>query len=265
MDAEKDARRGIQSIEVGGSLLQALVRAGAPMMLKDLARDAGMPPAKAHPYLVSFGKLGLVEQDAVTGQYRLGSFALQMGLTALHELDAVKIASDAATRLALDINQNVALAVWGNHGPTVVRIVECNRIVHINMRTGSVMSVLDSATGRVFAAWLPAELTRAVIESELAHKPPGQQPDLPAMLAEVRQHGMARAVGYPLPGINALSAPVFDSSGQLALVMTTLGPAAAFDPAWHGPLAQALAACAAATSRSLGYPGHSRLPGTASL
>lgn len=65
---------------------------------------------------------------------------------------------------------------------------------------------------------------------------------------------MARAVGYPLPGINALSAPVFDSSGQLALVMTTLGPAAAFDPAWDGTLARALAACAAATSRSLGYP-----------
>ena len=253
MDAEKDPRRGIQSIEVGGTLLHALVRAGAPMMLKDLARDAGMPPAKAHPYLVSFGKLGLVEQDSVTGLYRLGSFALQMGLTALHELDAVKIASDAATRLALDINQNVALAVWGNHGPTVVRIVECNRIVHINMRTGSVMSVLDSATGRVFAAWLPAELTRGVIDSELAHRPASQQPDLPAMLAEVRQHGMARAVGYPLPGINALSAPVWDSSGQLALAITTLGPAAAFDPAWSGELAGKLAACAASVSQQLGY------------
>jgi DNA-binding IclR family transcriptional regulator len=126
-------------------------------------------------------------------------------------------------------------------------------MVHINMRTGSVMSVLDSATGRVFAAWLPAELTRGVIDSELAHRPAGQQPDLPAMLAEVRQHGMARAVGYPLPGINALSAPVFDSSGQLAMVMTTLGPAADFDPAWGGVLAQQLAASAASVSRQLGY------------
>ena len=65
-------RRGIQSIEVGGSLLSALVREGKPMMLKDLAREAGMPVAKAHPYLVSFGKLGLVEQDALTGRYGLG-------------------------------------------------------------------------------------------------------------------------------------------------------------------------------------------------
>lgn len=44
--------RGIQSIEVGGQLLLALAHHGRPMALKDLARDAGMPPAKAHPYLV---------------------------------------------------------------------------------------------------------------------------------------------------------------------------------------------------------------------
>lgn len=257
MDAEKDARRGIQSIEVGGTLLQALVRAGTPMMLKDLARDAGMPPAKAHPYLVSFGKLGLVEQDAVTGQYRLGSFALQMGLTALHELDAVKIASDAATRLALDINQNVALAVWGNHGPTVVRIQECNRVVHINMRTGTVMSLLDSATGKVFAAYLPPRLTEEMIASEMAARQAGieEQAAFQSALQRVRERGMARAVGYPLPGINAFSVPVFDHAGQLALVMTTLGPAATFSSDWNGVIAQRLRSAAAEISAQIGYRG----------
>jgi hypothetical protein len=62
--------RGIQSIEVGGRLLQALARAGDPMMMRDLAREAGMTPAKAHPYLVSFSRLGLVERNDITiGQY----------------------------------------------------------------------------------------------------------------------------------------------------------------------------------------------------
>jgi|SRR5882757_10382537 len=41
--------RGILSIEVGGRLLEALARVGEPMMLRDLAREAGMTPAKAHP------------------------------------------------------------------------------------------------------------------------------------------------------------------------------------------------------------------------
>ena len=59
---EERGSRGIQSIEVGGQLLLALAHQGQPMALKDLARDAGMSPAKAHPYLVSFGKLGLIEQ-----------------------------------------------------------------------------------------------------------------------------------------------------------------------------------------------------------
>ena len=36
--------RGIQSIEVGGRLLEALARVGEPMMLRDLAREAGMTP-----------------------------------------------------------------------------------------------------------------------------------------------------------------------------------------------------------------------------
>ncbi|HEX8738897.1 MAG TPA: helix-turn-helix domain-containing protein, partial [Casimicrobiaceae bacterium] len=50
-------RRGIQSVETGGELLRSLTRHASSMMLKDLARDAGMAPAKAHPYLVSFAKL----------------------------------------------------------------------------------------------------------------------------------------------------------------------------------------------------------------
>ena len=65
-------QRGIQSVEVGGRLLQTLAHHGRPMALKDLAADAGMPAAKAHPYLVSFGHIGLVEQQRDSGRYALG-------------------------------------------------------------------------------------------------------------------------------------------------------------------------------------------------
>ena len=54
--SEKE-RRGIQSIEAGGQLLLALGSHGRPMPLRELAKAADMAPGKAHPYLVSFGKL----------------------------------------------------------------------------------------------------------------------------------------------------------------------------------------------------------------
>ena len=53
------AQRAIQSVEVGGRLLLALAEHLSPMTLKDLAARAGLPPSRAHPYLVSYGRLGL--------------------------------------------------------------------------------------------------------------------------------------------------------------------------------------------------------------
>ena len=144
--------RGIQSIEVGGELLRALARSGEPMMLRDLAREAGMAPAKAHPYLVSFSRIGLIEQDETTGRYEFGALALELGLISLRRLSAVRIATPRIAALANEINHAVSLAVWGTQGPTVVRLEEPSHPVHIVMRVGSVMAMLETATGREGAA-----------------------------------------------------------------------------------------------------------------
>ena len=254
------SQRGIQSIEVGGALLQALVDAGAPLPLRELARRAGMSSAKAHPYLVSYGKLGLIEQDPITAHYGLGPFALQLGLVSLQLLSPVRIAIPAITALGEAVDHTVALAVLGSHGPTIVYIHESRRPIHVNMRAGTVMSTVNTATGRVFSAFLPARIAQhhigrelkdpAVTAQESARRP---KAELDALLAEVRERGMARAVGQPIPGINALSAPVFDQTRGIVLAVTALGPAGSFDPAWNGPIAVKLRACAEAISLRLGF------------
>ena len=64
------ARAGIQSLEVGFALLDVLTQTPGPLMLRDLAARAGMSAAKAHRYLVSFQRLGLVVQDSRTASSR---------------------------------------------------------------------------------------------------------------------------------------------------------------------------------------------------
>ena len=108
-DADRGAQRGIQSIEVGGQLLRALVHHGRPMALKDLAREADMTAAKAHPYMVSFGRLGLIEQDRASGHYLLGPLALQLGLISLQQADPVHIATPLIAQLAQQTGHTVAL------------------------------------------------------------------------------------------------------------------------------------------------------------
>jgi DNA-binding IclR family transcriptional regulator len=154
-DRAERGQRAVQSVEVGGRLLLALAASRLPMSLKDLAAQAGLSASRAHPYLVSFGRLRLIEQDATSGHYALGQAALQLGLTCLVQLDALKVATPIAQQLADSSGLAVALAVWGNFGPTVVRMIDARQPLHVSMRAGTVMSILGTATGRAFAAWLP--------------------------------------------------------------------------------------------------------------
>lgn len=261
LSSEK-SRRGIQSIEIGGRLLTALVEEGGPMSLGDLARKAGMPSAKAHPYLVSFGSFGLIEQNPLTGRYELGPFALQLGLISLHLLDPVRIAIPMITQLASDIDQTIGLSVLGNQGPTIIYIAESSYPIHVNMRTGTVMSIQSTATGRVFAAFLPPRQVERMIEQEKrngiadAFGAPNLKADaLEQLLADVRKRGMARVQGEPIPGINALCAPVFEHTGAIRLGITAIGPAGSFDASWNGDISRQVLGCAQDISRRLGYDG----------
>ncbi len=256
-----DKQRGILSIETGFGLLHALVNATQPLPLGTLAAQAGMTSAKAHPYLVSFVRVGLVQQDQATGHYDLGPFALQMGLVSLQRLDTVRMALPHVSRLATQIGHTLGVAVLGSHGPTMIHITEASYPVHVNMRKGTVMSMMHTATGHVFAAWLPPKVARHYIEREASDAAvvtstqplyPDQQA-LEAHLAKVRDQGLAQALGNPLPGIDAISVPVFDHTGTVVMALTSLGPNTLFDAQADGPLAHALLACAAEISASLGY------------
>lgn len=251
-------RRGIQSIEVGGKILMALCADARPMALRDLARAASMPTGKVHPYLVSFAKIGLVAQDLVTGFYLLGPMAIQLGLVSLQTLNPIREATPIAEALASQTSHSVAIAVWGNLGPTVVRLVESSYPLHVNIRTGTVMSLANTATGRLFAAYLPSMLIERMMKDDyirlgpdIAHPlDPKQVEDL---LDEIRARGMSRSMNHPTPGINAFAAPVFDYSGNIVLAITLIGPSGTFDPSWDGAPAKAVRACATAISQRLGH------------
>lgn len=253
-------RAGIQSVEVGFALLDALARARGPLMLRDLAAAAGMSAAKAHRYLVSFQRLGLVSQDGASTRYDLGPAALKLGLAAITRLDAVKLARERMPALMERIGHTLALAVWGNHGPTIVHWEESPQSVTVNLRLGDVMPLLSSATGRCFAAHASREAVAPLLREELARARQLGRTDLPRTqaalqqtLREVRERGLARVVDTLLPGIAGFCAPVFDFDGHLVLGIVAMGSVASFDTAWNGAVAAPLRAAAQQLSAELGF------------
>lgn len=255
-----DERQGIQSVEVGFKLLKVLSAASRPMMLRDIAKGASMPAAKAHRYMVSFMRTGIVEQDAASGRYDLGAYAIELGLSGLSRLDPVRLASPILEALCEEIHETVALAVWGNHGATIVRIFDAGNPVTITLRPGAVLPLFNSATGRAFAAFSRAPHVKQVLNAELErHSASSEEPittirhQLESALIETREKGLARATGSLTPGINGFSAPVFDHTGNMVAAITSLGAIGDLDSDWESPIAKAMCASARELSQRLGY------------
>lgn len=248
-------RSGVQSVEVGASLLRALGDADGPRSLTVLARAAGMSSAKAHRYLVSYVQAGLVVQSERSGAYDLGPLAVRIGLAALERYDVVRVAGERLGLLRDEVEQTVTLAVWTEAGPTVARIELSRHPVTLAVRVGAAHPILTSATGRVFLAFAPPELTDPLVETELASAREVQRSDAPLDRAAVeRLREAIRAAGTAsvdqmfLVGVSAIAAPLFHGDGRLAAVVTAVGRSHALDLSPAGMPGRALRAFAQSCS-----------------
>ncbi|CAB3714651.1 MULTISPECIES: IclR family transcriptional regulator [Achromobacter] len=242
-DTEKTptaARRGIQSIEVGFRILDLIRKTGRPLPLKEIADACELTVPNVHYYLVSFQKVGVVQQHADTGHYGLGPYALRLGLAALEQFDVFTSARPIMAEVAAVTGHTVFLGVWGNKGPTIVYRVEGSRSRPLlELRVGTVMPLLSSALGRNFLAHLPDALTRDLLERELASSVPESQggapgnsytaKDVQAIRDEVQKHHISRCRHALLPHFTSLSAPIFDMLGEMTAAITLMGPVGAID------------------------------------
>jgi len=257
MSEPGEGKHGVQSIEIGMQVLRALAGGDRAMMLKDIAAAAGMPASKAHRYLVSLIRAGMVEQDRGTSLYDLGPLALHVGLAAIDRLDRVQLGLNAIAELRDQVNETTALSVWSDNGPIIVRDERPRRAITVNVVTGTALDVLSSASGQIFGAYLPREQISHLIEAELKDgRAPADcksWPAIEAMFERIRSTGISTVSGYHLvPGVEAIGAPVFNAAGSITLTMLVVGIQGMFDMSADGPVVRQLKLAANQLSERLG-------------
>ncbi len=261
----KSLRKGIQSIEIGFSILSVLLESAKALPLKTIAVRSGLSSSKVHSYLVSFCALEVVTQDRDTGYYSLGPFALKLGLGFLDQFDLFSATRPAMMTLAEEIGATVFLGVWGNRGPTIIYRVDgpLSQTV-LDLRVGSVLPVLRSAVGRNLAAHLPSSIVRPLLLAELEQLAPGAAADdstenprslvtAEKLLEQIRQQGISRSRGGLLSDYTALSVPIFDFSGAVYGALTVMGRINNFDDSFDGVPARRLKETCQRISAACGY------------
>ncbi|WP_454738133.1 IclR family transcriptional regulator [Cupriavidus necator] len=255
----RERRQRVQSAVTGMAVLKGLARLGGRASLTALAAQIDESPAKVHRYLVSLVEEGFVAQEVGTQQYHLGFEALQIGMAAMRQADPIRLAEASLVRLREALEVTCFVAVMGNKGPTIMRFEEPGLPVTVNVRAGSVMSLLWSATGRVFLGLLDEKRMQAQAEEELAEASPARLAQLDrkdpigALRRAVQADDCAWVRDTNLTGISAVAAPVRDYTGRVCAVLTALGATGGFDPSIDGPIGSAVRREARTVSTALGF------------
>ncbi|GAA4417288.1 IclR family transcriptional regulator [Acidovorax lacteus] len=258
-DTSAKRRQRVQSAETGMTILKALARLGGAASLTAIAAEADESAAKVHRYLSSLASEGLVAQHPATQHYHLGPEAVRIGLAALRQCDPVRMGESALLRLRESLQVTCFIAVLGNRGPTVMRMEEPSLPVTVNIRPGSVLPLLWSASGQAFVAFADDAELRAQAEAEYAGATAEQRsvmggPDpVGTLCQQVRTQGCAIVRDTLLAGISAIAAPVRDARGHVVAVLTALGASNGFDTRPGGKVCPALMHEAGLISAAMGY------------
>lgn len=255
MPAENNEKqpRGINSIEIGYRVLEAIQEGPESVALKTIAERAGLSASAAHNYLTSFVKTGMVRSDG-RGLYALGPSLAAFGMTVMRQMDKYEVVQAEALRLREATGLGVAILIWTEAGTVIV----FNKSGGQNwgafdLRNGLV-STLWTGGGNVFVAYVERKHTLPVVQRELALPVPECNARMDAIAAEVQAHGYAIQDVKQLPGYRAASTPVWDANGDVIYALTLTAPQEQLDPRPEGPHLGALLKASCDLSRTFGAP-----------
>jgi DNA-binding IclR family transcriptional regulator len=217
----------IESVGRALRLLTVVAERGS-VSVSAAADQLGVARSTAHRMLSTLLAEGFVRQDPVTKGYGPGRRMLEVGLSALRNLDVRAAARPELEALRDELGETVHLVLLEGTHILFVDSVESNRAVRVGSRTGMQMAAHCTAAGKVILAALPP----AAIEEYLGALPPGLTPNsitgldaVRAELAEVASRGWATNFEESEDGLSAVAVAIPEPSGIARSSITVSLPA----------------------------------------
>src|SRR5690606_10219325 len=202
---------GVQSLEIGLSVLDVLINHNEPMMLKDIAQAVQMHPAKCHRYLVSLIRKNYARKLS-DGRYGLGARGNSLGHADFNQHNLLERLTHVATEIKGTVNCAVQIAKWFSEGPIIIQSVEPDSRISIITRLGSRMPLTTSATGQLFASYQPEPIIKPLVIAEWQTNDKDiiaeRWQNFNQLRAKILTQGYATVTGDMLMGINAITIPV---------------------------------------------------------
>jgi IclR family pca regulon transcriptional regulator len=217
----------VQSFARGLAVIRAFDATKPHQTLSEVAASAGMTRAAARRILLTLQTLGYVDADG--RQFRLTAKILDLGFAYLTSMPIWNLAEPVMEHLVAQVHESCSASVLDKTDIVYVLRVPTQKIITINLATGSRLPAFCTSMGRVLLAGLDEEKLDAVLAaSELRQRTPRTviEPDkLKALIAQVREQNWAIVDQELEVGLISLSAPIRDRQGRIIAAMNISGNA----------------------------------------
>lgn len=195
------------------------------MSARELSRLVKLPISTTYRLLGALRDLQLLEYDAATRTYRLGSALFELGARFYRQLDIARIARPVMERLAAECGETVLLTRQQGGRVICIDKIESSQTILFDIQPGTEMPLYEGAASKVLLAFLSER------EMENVHRAARQRrrgvrrpPNLAQQIEEIRKCGYGFTSGEVVSDAWAVSAPVFDGFGHVAGGLSVAGP-----------------------------------------
>ena len=221
---------GLKSVGSALDVLECFATDGE-LGVSDIARRLGVAKSTAHRLLQTLASRGFVEQDAHSGQYRLGLHVYELGQLALTRNELRHVALPFLRQVATATGLTTNLAV--SDGPDVVFVERIENLdgVRILGHFGRRLPAHTTSSGKAVAAWNPqadAARRRAGFPPRVS-RTVRTEADWERCLEQVRKVGYAVSHSESFDGASSVAVPVMVRRQAIASV-SVFGPTEAIEP-----------------------------------
>lgn len=253
-----DSKYTIDALLRGLKILSLFSHETPSLSLTDIVKSTGINKTTVFRMITTLEDAGYLVRNPETRRYHPGVKVLQLGFTAISDLDVRQVARPYLEQLSQQVGETVSLSVLDGMEIVYIDRVRNRQIVGVVLGMGSRLPAHCASMGKAMLAHLPpAELQRRLDQVELKPCTPKSLADKAALradLAVVRRRGFAINDEELEIGLRAVAAPIWDSSGQVVAAANITGSAAMISQErLINELAPAVRDTARKISQALGY------------
>jgi DNA-binding IclR family transcriptional regulator len=205
-------------------ILDAFSLARPSMTLGEIQQATGLPTSTVQRLVSNMVAQGLL--DRAGDQIRIGTRMAYWAATAVKDLDVLAVVNPVLKEIRDKTGETACFFKVEQNFRVCVAIAETRHALRRDMYIGKVIPLHAGSASRVLLAWNPelAEKILAAPLEQLTEFTVTSPEELRRHIARAKADGYAITTGEREDSASGLSAPVFDSAGDVLGALTISGP-----------------------------------------